>query len=85
MKVKHYTFLIISLIIFALIFGFGIINTMVSLKYETNFDHECVSTISGDNLCNSLRNIKYLFYIDLIAIVILLLLQRKIIKKTDSN
>ena len=85
MKVKHYTFLIISLIILALIFGFGIINTMVSLKYETNFDKECVSTISGDNLCNSLRNIKYLFYIDLIAIFILLLFQGKIIKKTDSN
>lgn len=85
MKVKHYTILIISLITLALIFGFGIINTMVSLKYETNFDNECVSTISGDNLCNSLRNIKYLFYIDLIAIFILLLLQGKIIKKTDSD
>lgn len=85
MKVKHYTILIISLITLALIFGFGIINTMVSLKYETNFGNECVSTISGDNLCNSLRNIKYLFYIDLIAIFILLLFQGKIIKKTESD
>lgn len=85
MKVKHYTFLIISLIILALIFVFGIVNTMISLKYETNFDNDCVSTISGDNLCNSLRKIKYLFYIDLIAILVILLFQGKIIKKTDSN
>lgn len=85
MKVKHYRIIIISLIILVFIFGFGITNIMVSLKYETNFDNECVSTISGDNLCNSLRNIKYLFYIDLIAIFILLLLQGKIIKKTDSD
>lgn len=58
---------------------------MVSLKYETNFDNECVSTISGDNLCNSLKITKYIFYIDLAIIYLLLLFQEKIIKKTDSD
>lgn len=58
---------------------------MVSLKYETNFDNECVSTISGDNLCNSLRNIEYLFYTDLGLIFLLFLFRQRIIKKTDPN
>ncbi len=85
MKTKIYIFLITILILLAFIFGFGIINTMVSLKYETNFNDDCISTISGDNLCDSLKDIKYLFYIDLIIISILLLFRNKILKKADSN
>lgn len=85
MKVKYYIFLLITLVILALLLGFGIINTMVSLKYETNYDNECVSTISGTNLCNSLSIGKFLFYTDLLLIFILLLFQEKIIKKTVPN
>jgi len=85
MKVKHYRILIIVLFIIAFLFGLAMVNTMVSLKYETNFDNECVSTISGDNLCNSLKITKYIFYIDLAVIYLLLLFQEKIIKKTDSD
>ena len=85
MKTKIYIFLISILILLSFIFGFGIINTMVSLKYETNFNDDCISTISGDNLCDSLKDIKYLFYIDLIIISILLLFRNKILKKADSN
>lgn len=80
MKLKYYIILIITLIILAFIVGFGIINTMVSLKYETNVLNECISVISGDNLCKSLKTIKYLFYMDLGLILVLFLFRQRIIK-----
>ncbi|MCI1187361.1 hypothetical protein MON38_08010 [Hymenobacter sp. DH14] len=37
-----------------LLFGLGIVNTMVSLKYEIE-DKACISVVNGRNLCQALR------------------------------
>ena len=58
MKAKYFKILIIILIILVPIFVFGIVNTMVSLKYETDSPKDCISKITGVNLCNSIQNIK---------------------------
>lgn len=44
----------------AFINGFGIINTMVSLKYETEAPGQCISSVSGDDLCVALQRCKIL-------------------------
>lgn len=54
MSKRVYLILLISTIILFLYSLLQIAGVMVSLKYETGFDDECISNISGDNLCNIL-------------------------------
>lgn len=81
MRLKYYIIIIVSLILTSLIIGFGIINTMVSLKYETDSLNECFSKISGSNLCNFVETSKYVLYTILVLIMILIIFQKKIVKK----
>ena len=60
------------------IFYLGIINTMVSLKYETDSPEECISKITGDNLCDSVSNLKTLIYSDIVLIVLLIIFRNKL-------
>lgn len=46
---------IVVLFVASLVFAFGVVNTMVSLKYETNSPNECISTVTGTNLCESIK------------------------------
>lgn len=50
--------LILFLFLAALLNGFGIINTMVSFKYETEAPGQCVSSVSGNDLCATLQRCK---------------------------
>lgn len=52
--------LIRLLFLAAFINGFGIINTRVSLKYETENPGQCLSSVSGDDLCAALQRCKIL-------------------------
>ena len=47
------TILIVLSTLASLLCGLGIVNTMVSLKYETS-TNDCVSDITGTNLCQAL-------------------------------
>ena len=38
-----------------IIFVFGVINTMVSLKYETDSPGDCISTVTGIDLCEAIK------------------------------
>jgi hypothetical protein len=80
---KIYTLLKIILIIGLFIFPFGILNTMVSLKYETDSPGDCISKVTGNNLCDSITNMKILFVICFASLVILLVYKNKIVK-TDK-
>ncbi len=80
LKKKYFYILIIILIILIPIFYFGIINTMVSLKYETDSPTECISKITGDNLCDSISNLKTLIYSDIVIIILLIIFRNKISK-----
>ncbi|REC65463.1 hypothetical protein DRF59_16055 [Chryseobacterium flavum] len=68
------------MIILIPIFYFGIINTQVSLKYETSILGDCVSQITGRNLCKDIERGKVLIVIDIIVIVLLMLFRKKIIR-----
>lgn len=63
------------------LFALGITNTMVSLKYETDSPGDCISTITGRDLCNTILNMRRNIIIDFILLVVLFIFKSKIIKK----
>lgn len=54
---------------------------MVSLKYETDNPGECISIVTGVDLCKAIRNMKIYAVVDSIIIIILLIFKNKIVKK----
>jgi ABC-type Mn2+/Zn2+ transport system permease subunit len=75
-KAIFYLFFILS-IIGLILCPFGIINTMVSLKYETENMKDCISLVSGENLCITIRNLKISFIICLIVLIFLLYFKKR--------
>ncbi len=47
--------LVAGLIVLSAVSGFGIVNTLVSLQYETDSPGECISQVTGYNLCKQLQ------------------------------
>ena len=47
--------LVAGLIMLSAVSGFGIVNTLVSLQYETDSPGECISQVTGYNLCKQLQ------------------------------
>lgn len=70
----------IVLIVLIPIFYFGIINTQVSLKYETSNLGDCISNITNRNLCQDIKQNKILIVTDLVLVTVLLMFRRKIIR-----
>ena len=81
MKTKYYKTLIIILLILVPIFIFGIINTMVSQTYEIQNPNECISIVTGTDLCKAIRNMKIYIVIDIILIIFLVIFKTRIVKK----
>ena len=52
---KWVNILFVALLVASFIFAFGVVNSMVSLKYETNSPDECISTVTGANLCDAIE------------------------------
>ena len=53
---------------------------MVSLKYETENITDCISLVSGENLCITIRNLKISFIICLIVLIFLLYFKKRILE-----
>lgn len=53
---------------------------MVSLKYETENAGDCISKVTGDNLCESISNFKIYFSISLVVLILLLAFKSKLVK-----
>ena len=62
-------------------FAFGIVNTMVSVKYETADMGDCISYVSGADLCLTIKIFKGLIAICIIGLITLLFLKKKILKQ----
>ncbi|NOU61977.1 hypothetical protein [Marinifilum caeruleilacunae] len=61
------------------VFVFGIINTMVSLKYETENPTDCISLITGQDLCLTIQILKALIVVCIVTIVLLLVFRKRIL------
>ncbi len=58
---------------------FGIVNTMVSIKYETENPGDCISTISGANLCAAINRFEIIIAINITLIIGLMIFRKKLI------
>jgi len=60
MKARLVGYFAAFLILASAVEGCAVVNTMVSLEYETGPGNECVSDVTGQNLCLSLKRHKAL-------------------------
>ncbi len=65
------------------IFIFGIINTMVSLKYETENSTDCISLVTGQDLCLTVNVLKGLVLLCLSSVILLLAFKKRILKSNN--
>lgn len=71
---------IISLLILVIVMSvFAVVNIQVSLKYETENMKDCISLISGRNLCQELLVSKIIIVICLIVVSGMLSFRNKIV------
>jgi hypothetical protein len=78
---KIYYRILVGCAIFGIfLFPFGILNTMVSLQYETDGGGDCISKITGNDLCQSILKMKFYFVMSFLLLSALLVFKRKILK-----
>lgn len=78
MKKFYYIILLIFLAFCIPLFLYAIINTGVSLKYET--DNGCISQVDGTDLCFLARCLQAGLLISILGFIALLIFRKKIIK-----
>jgi hypothetical protein len=64
---------------------FGIVNTMVSIKYETDNPEDCISLVTGIDLCESITRMKIWILICVLLITILLIFRKRLLKTNNSK
>jgi hypothetical protein len=85
-KIIYYSLLIISIISIP-ISGFAIINTMVSLKYETDGTADCISTVTGYDLCFAISTYKWITITSIITLILLSAFKKQLLqlKRIDND
>jgi hypothetical protein len=83
-KLIYFSLIAIS-ILAILISTYGIINTMVSLKYETENIQDCISNVSGVNLCETITNLKIVIVFSFLLLLCLIYFRKKLLKNEPKN
>ena len=78
---RYYNIILAIIILIIPVVFYMIINTMVSIKYETDGVDTCISTVTGKNLCSQIDQLKVTIYIDMIVMIFWLALKNLIVKK----
>lgn len=81
MKKQHHTLIAVIILAIIPILFYFLINTMFSIKNETDSIETCISSVTGENLCTKVTQIKIGIYFDLIVLIFWLGLRSFIIKK----
>lgn len=81
MTLKYYIFSLVLIIFSIPVFCLCIINTMVSLKYETENQGDCISLVTGDNLCLKIQMFLGLLIICIIVLILIFVFKKSIIIK----
>ena len=79
-KSFYLVFLIISFLGIPF-FALGILNSMVSLKYETENLTDCISKVTGTDLCLTITVFKVLTVLSALSFVGLLIFKNRIVKR----
>ncbi|GEQ87401.1 hypothetical protein ULMS_29090 [Patiriisocius marinistellae] len=85
MRKTIYIITLILLIIGIPLFEFMAFNSMVSLKYETRKLTDCISIVSGIDLCNAIRTFHILAILCGLIIIGLLIYRKQILKQKSEN
>ena len=80
MQPKWYKRLQILLIICLIYCISAILDIMVSMKYETDFNDPCFSTITESNLCSMLMRYKVVMGVVAAAFLLSIALKNKLVK-----
>ena len=81
-KRKIVYFLLVTISVLSILISpYAIINTMVSIKYETENIQDCISNVSGENLCNTIRNLKIMFVFSVLLLAGLIYFRKKILNQ----
>lgn len=75
-----YIVALILLIIGIPLFEFMAFNSMVSLKYETRELTDCISLVSGNNLCRAIKTFHDLAIVCTLTFIGLLIYRQRILK-----
>lgn len=78
---RYYNIILAIIILIIPVVFYMIINTMVSIKYETDGVDTCISTVTGKNLCSQIDQLKVTIYINMIVMIFWLALRNLIVKK----
>lgn len=78
MKGKTFNLILVVLILLIVISGFIIVNTAISLKYETN--NSLISKVAGENLYYTQKIWQALNLFFAVCIILMLVFKSKIIK-----
>ena len=80
MRKSVYQIIISLLILVILASVIGIVNTQVSLRYETDNPKECISKITGKDLCEFIKTSKIIVIICLILTSGMISFRYKLVK-----
>lgn len=80
MRKPVYNTIISLLILVILVSVFGVVNTQISLKYETGSSKDCISVITGRDLCLWIKSLKIVIIVCLILTSGLISFRYKLIK-----
>jgi hypothetical protein len=83
-KIVYYTLLIASLIAIPF-FLYALLNTMVSLQYEIEGPNNCISGVSGQDLCFMFKLYAELVIFSFLGFVGLLVFRKKLIRQRITN
>ena len=83
MKKKTYNITLILTFIGILFFAFGVLNTKVSLKYETEDPNDCISNVTGTDLCKAINYLSGLTFFCGISFIGLLLFRKNLIGNNE--
>ncbi|AWG20433.1 hypothetical protein FFWV33_02260 [Flavobacterium faecale] len=85
-KRKFVYFLLVTISVLGILIShYGIINTMVSLKYETENIQDCISNVNGENLCITIRNLKIIFVFSVLLLAALIYFRKKILNQKKET
>lgn len=79
-KAILYQIFLWSSILGTLVCSYAVINTMVSLKYETEGPDDCISLVTGIDLCLTIKIIYLLITICVLVTILLLIFRKRILK-----
>lgn len=81
MRKSMYQTIISLLILVILVYVIAIVNTEISLKYETDNPKECISKITGKDLCEFIKTSKIVVIVCLILVSGMISFRYKLIRE----